>query len=285
VNAHIVIKSIWDDWVISRLAKLLVDGLGWGYGKKMDPSADINIFFPYLEWRFFKPTERCAAWVTHQRESEWGQKIWQQTNKSLTLRVTPSAMYARRLAKFGPTAHIPHPVQLDMFTIGGAAFIHPVDFTVGVSGTVYKDGRKGEDLVKRLVHEKKDWQIVGSGRGWPCPTTWWNWEMMPMFYRGLNCFLCTSTIEGGPVTMLEALACGIPIVIPAGVGQCDELPDMPGIYHYEAGNYDSMLDCLHECSGQSLRREISQHALRRVVEPYTAEKWCADWKKAVEKVL
>jgi len=282
VNVHIVIKSIWDDWVISRLAKRLVDGLGWGYGQKMDNKADINVFFPYLEWRFFKPESPCAAWVTHQRETEWGQKIWKSANKALTLRVTPSAMYAKRLEKYGPTAHIPHPVDLEMFTIGGAAFAHPGKFTIGVSGTVYPDGRKGANLVEAL---KNDWNIVGSGRGWPVPTTWWNWEMMPMFYRGLQCFLCTSTIEGGPVTMLEALACGTPVVIPSGVGQCDELPEMPGIYHYEAGRAASIAVALHNCRTDYQSGAIDQRALRSVVEPYTAHRWCTEWREAVEGVL
>lgn len=35
---------------------------------------------------------------------------------------------------------------------------------------------------------------------------------MPDFYRGLDVFVCTSAIEGTPNPVLEAMACGIPVV-------------------------------------------------------------------------
>lgn len=37
-------------------------------------------------------------------------------------------------------------------------------------------------------------------------------EEMPDFYRDLDVFVCTSAMEGTPNTVLEAMACGIPIV-------------------------------------------------------------------------
>lgn len=37
-------------------------------------------------------------------------------------------------------------------------------------------------------------------------------EEMPAFYRNLDVFVCTSAMEGTPNTVLEAMACGIPIV-------------------------------------------------------------------------
>ncbi|WP_175483230.1 glycosyltransferase family 4 protein [Salinihabitans flavidus] len=35
---------------------------------------------------------------------------------------------------------------------------------------------------------------------------------MPDFYRGLDIFVCTSAIEGTPNTVLEAMACGVPVI-------------------------------------------------------------------------
>jgi len=35
---------------------------------------------------------------------------------------------------------------------------------------------------------------------------------MPDFYRGLDVFVCTSSMEGTPNPLLEAMACGIPVV-------------------------------------------------------------------------
>jgi hypothetical protein len=35
---------------------------------------------------------------------------------------------------------------------------------------------------------------------------------LPAVYDGIDVFLCTSELEGGPMTVLEALACGVPCV-------------------------------------------------------------------------
>jgi glycosyltransferase involved in cell wall biosynthesis len=50
---------------------------------------------------------------------------------------------------------------------------------------------------------------------------WTPFEEMPQYYRSLDIFTCASTNEGTPNTVLEAMACGLPIVC-TRVGIVDE---------------------------------------------------------------
>jgi len=93
---------------------------------------------------------------------------------------------------------------------------------------------------------------------------------MQEFYRSLSVFLCTSAIEGGPVTILEALACGVPVVVPKGVGLVEELPDIPGIYRY-----DNEI-ALREMLDMALNTEHNPDDLRAAVEDRTPRRLAED---------
>jgi len=273
--------------IIARLARHLEDGNGWRVSTKPNPRALVNVFMPYDQWRFSKwnrtPT---AGWFTH--KEIWGtehgakRRRWEAASRALDLRVTPSAMYARELRLCGSTAHIPHPVELDHFTFW--PFEKHKKPVIGLSGRVYPGGRKGEMLVARLAKEHR-WKIIGSGKGWPVPTKWYEWPELPRFYHRLDVFLCTSLIEGGPVTVLEALASGRPVVIPWGVGALDELPNMPGIYHYKRGDYDEMVKALQTAIENKTQIASQMTALRGIVEGYTPERWCRTWNDALHNLI
>ena len=68
---------------------------------------------------------------------------------------------------------------------------------------------------------------------------------------------------------LEALRCGIPVVLPRDVGMLDELPDVPGIYRYDRGNYDALLATVVKAT-----QELGTHdreALAATTAEYTPE--------------
>lgn len=283
MRVHVVCRDHQSDWIIARLVRHLMRANGWTAGKSPDATADINVFFPYLDWRLSRFAETpTAGWFTH-REAQRPDKarIWDETAARLSLRITPSRMYAAELEKHGPTVHIPHPVELDKFVVadGIRSGKTPV---VGVSGFVYPGGRKGEELAARLSEERTGrWRIRASGRGWPVETTHYPWVEMQRFYQGLDVYLCTALAEGGPVTVLEALACGVPVVVPRGVGQMDELPEMAGVWHYDAGDYEGMVAALES----AVRCKVRPEMLRVLVEQYTVQRWCDSWLAVLETFL
>ena len=269
--------------IIARLARHLEDGNGWRIATKPNPRALVNVFMPYDQWRFSKwnrtPT---AGWFTHKEiwATEHGAKRrrWEAASRALDLRVTPSAMYARELRLCGSTVHIPHPVEVDHFT--PKPMRKHKKPMIGVSGRVYPGGRKGEAVVARLAKEHR-WNIVASGSGWPIPTKWYEWSELPRFYHQLDVFLCTSLIEGGPVTVLEALACGKPVVIPWGVGAMDELPEVRGIWHYYNSEYQNMVGAIEK----ALQIRSNPDELRHIVSGYTAKRWCQAWDGALHDLI
>lgn len=80
---------------------------------------------------------------------------------------------------------------------------------------------------------------------------------------------------------LEALACGVKVVIPRGVGLLDELPQTAGIVRYEVGDYDSMLAAVRE----ALALRVVRKSLREAVAAYTPTAWVQSHVEAFEAAV
>jgi glycosyltransferase involved in cell wall biosynthesis len=104
--------------------------------------------------------------------------------------------------------------------------------TFGVVGKVYPGGRKGEELVNKMVDE--GYKVIANGEGWPCPIQG-GYEDLPLFYDSIDYLVITSTNEGGPVPLVDALAAGVPVIAPM-VGYCWEFP----VIRYKKGNWESL---------------------------------------------
>lgn len=92
------------------------------------------------------------------------------------------------------------------------------------------DNRKGIDILLQVIERlssgpAEPFGIVISGPGWEekvddlwsrgCPVYYFPYlepGLMPCFYNALDVFLVTSREEGGPVTLFEAMSCGVPVV-------------------------------------------------------------------------
>lgn len=282
-KAHVVAPECHSDWIIARLARYLVERNGWTCGETADPRADCNVYMPYLMWDKSPCKERpSVGWFTHLEAMTPSKAMaWARVAKGVTVRASQARLYLDNLAAYGPTRWIPSPVEHDKFFIRERAR-NPKPI-IGEAGFVYPSGRKGEGLLARLWRERgHEWTLRAAGKGWPVPTTHYPWENLQPFYWSLDLYLCTSTCEGGPVSPFEALACGIPVVVPGGVGMMDELPkELPGITHYLAGDYDDMVRAIEA----ALTTESDPEALRRVTEPYTVTRWGDEWRAAVEQAV
>lgn len=278
MKVHIVCKNLDADRVLPRLAKMLADGTGWSLSEKPNQRADINYFFPYLNYA--KTKGKTAAWFTHYDENTAKAQRWDDAAANVDLRITSAPIYMPILQPYGAAEYIPLPVEDRFFKV--MTTFNPEHPTVGVSGFVYGDGRKGEDLVERLMEDRfcKPCVWKASGQGWAIPDTrLYEWQQMPGFYASLDILVVPSRVEGGPLPPFEALACGVKLVIPRGVGAMDELPAVAGIYHYDAGNYDSLHAALDKAISDG---RVNQDLLRDIALRYNPARWVKYHKKVIE---
>lgn len=292
LNIHIVCQRITKDRILPRISRYLMNGLGWTGSDHPDPKAAVNYFVNYAdgakEWQRYRET-LTAALFTHYPLGAEKQELWDLRAASVNLRVADSPRYHAMLLPAGPTLYCRPPVDLKLFTImpyeddprerGGRPLI-------GTGGFVCGDGRKGEELAFRFFRDGKwDWvDMIASGEGWePIFCEHRTWLDMPAFYQNLDCYLCTSLIEAGPAGPLEALACGVPVVVPADVGLMDELPEMTGIRHYQKGSYEDMTRALMQVLEEDV--DLDREALRHAVEQFSMQNWCLDHAMGFETVL
>ena len=85
------------------------------------------------------------------------------------------------------------------------------------------------------------------------------------------------------MTVLEALRCGIPVVIPTHVGLLDELPETAGIYRYAVGDYDGLFKATEKAMAEVGGQD--REGLAKAVEDYTPLRWCQDHVSGFEHLM
>ena len=272
MKVNIVCRNFEDERILPRFARHLATLPGWDIHKLADQSYDINYLLAYFEQQ--KNKDFSGPLMSYFTHIEPGAKaaLYNEVAKLVDLRIAMNVGQLEHLRTFGPSIVLPLPIDMDKFKpVGNTGNVKPV---IGVSGYVYASGRKGIDLLKKAMEEfGKRANFKASGKGWPCPTKFYPWTDMQKFYQHLDIFLCTSLIEGGPMTTLEALACGVPVVIPSDVGIHPQLHYIPGIYRYVTGDYNSMASALLQAidevgtaKKQVLRDSVTPHCIQSFVE-------------------
>jgi hypothetical protein len=113
----------------------------------------------------------------------------------------------------------------------------------GVCGRVYGKGRKGAWLVEQAVANGFHFQACSEiqkrkDKTPPCPVTH-TIGRRSRFYQEIDYLVVTSTDEGGPMPVLEAIAHGVPVIAP-DVGFCWEFP----VIKYQRGDWGSLRSVL-----------------------------------------
>lgn len=287
MKVHVVCRAGHTDHILPRLARLLAEPCHYVVGDRPDAHADLNYFFPYLEWcdrgRDFHETP-TAAWFTHRDTSQAGKaELWDEAAAAVDLRLTSARIFLPDLAEHGYTDLVTPPVDFGKFR-PNSKLVPPDVPVIGVSGFVYSGGRKCEDLAARLEEARPDLHVVAAGKGWPvrnCKE--WQWSDLHKFYQSLTIHVTTATLEGVPYPPLEALACGVPVVIPRGVGLLDDLSPVQGITRYHAGDFHSLCDAV-DLTLSNLN-QVNPLTLRRAVAHYNQDTWLNDHARAFENLL
>ena len=286
MRIHVVSRDLEGDQILARLAGVLLAHEAFSGGASPDPTADANLFFPYLEWDRFRafhdtPT---AAFFSH-RDDGRDEKvaIWRECAAAVDLRLVSTRLHVPELKERGATGLLVPPLDREHFQMKARCLNTPR--RVGTSGYVYPGGRKGEKLFGALAQRWPQLEFVALGRGWPVPTQHVAWEEVPDFYGSLDVYVCTSLIEGIGYGPLEAMACGIPVVIPRNVGIFDDLPDLENLHRYEAGNLEALSEALGEALSRLNENSYNPASLRGATARFTKEAWAASFLAPFEHLL
>lgn len=275
------------DRILPRLALELSRLTGWAVRDDPDDEVDLNYYFPYLEFLTAKANNQTltAAWFTHHDTMQKGKSpLWDQVAQKVDLRTVSASMYLSKLEKFGLTEVVIPPLDQDKFVIT-PQIKHNLP-VIGTSGFVYPGGRKGEHLISMLSNNVHSLgiDVRAIGAGWPIKNVRTIvWDKMAKWYQGLDIYLCASMIEGVGYGPLEALACGKQVVIPSRVGVFDDLPDVKGIWRYQAGDYDSMVSAIE--SAVEMISRVNPIGLRDSVAEYIPDNWAKSHIVAFDKLI
>lgn len=268
-----------DNHIVPRMMQWLSDSLGWSIGPYLQTGGgvEINYYAPYTMYGRFGPGGKSMAWFTHKESASPAKlEIWKNAGKHITMPLVTSKLYQNEL---NATLITPG-IDQSHFKLSRKRF--PKKGIVGIVGTYQP--RKGPNLALDVLNADgvNDVRIVGDD--WPgiFNSRKIAYKDMPKFYRDLDLFVCTSTEEGIPAPPLEALACGVPVLVPIGVGMLDDLPHAPGIYRYTSGDADEMKAQIELILDGANHKRAE---LRDYVAPYTKQAWVDSHKLAMENLL
>jgi glycosyltransferase involved in cell wall biosynthesis len=105
--------------------------------------------------------------------------------------------------------------------------------------------RKGRHLVERLRRLPFVEVLATEGR---VPE-----GQLRELYQRVDYVLIASTVEGGPLCLLEGLAMGKPVIAPEGVGMVPEFADTEHVLHYPAGDVETLTALVTACYHKKLQ--------------------------------
>jgi glycosyltransferase involved in cell wall biosynthesis len=163
---------------------------------------------------------------------------------------------------------------------------------IGYSAKFSSDyaGRKGVDVfleTLRLLADRKNYfNIAITGPGWDeviqQVTSYGHTvnyypflqdRLMPTFYNALDMYISTSRIEGGPVPIIESMACGIPVLTtPVGLVK-DFLRHEHNALVVSKDDPEATADAIHMLSqAPRLHQRLSSAGLQTIQQQLTWEK-------------
>lgn len=110
-------------------------------------------------------------------------------------------------------------------------------------------------------------------------------DEIPDVYNASDCVVLPSKHEGNPLTLLEGMACGVPVV-GSRVGGIEETVEAGGGVLFEDGNASELADILINLRGDpELARNVGQKGLERVKSEYSPEEVLKQYLGLFEEVI
>ena len=204
--SHVNIVTSDKGWILERLATEITKRLPYvRLSGGVDPSADIQYYVTYSSRKErVSPIE--VGYFAHLEPLGEAREKFFEVARSVDHCVCHSQIYENLIREAGieRVSTISPGVDLEHFK--------PM-VKIGVVGRTYHTGRKGEALVAQVMDIPGiDWHFTGEG--WPKPALNIPDEGMSAFYNEMDYILVPATYEGGPMSVVEALACGTPVIAP-----------------------------------------------------------------------
>lgn len=250
-----------DSWVLEKLARKLAAKLPYAAFTPMEPkrAAPAGIAY-YVNYALFQgPTSFIDVGFFTHRDDEQG---FLERARGMDHCVCMSRLYADWLRGQG-VEHVTHiPMGFDFYRFR-------TRLVVGVIGLL-DHPRKGQHLVDR-VRELPFVEVL---------TTEGTVEEAGIrdFYQRVDYVLIPATVEGGPMSLLEGLAMGKPIIAPSEVGIVPEFDETLHIRRYPAGDFQALTEVLKTCYDEKLERT-------RLVQDRTWDRWAEGHHQLFKQLL
>ncbi len=261
ISPYVQIVGPGDGWVLERLARRLVERIAGAEFVAWQPRlrAETRIVY-YVNYALFhRPSGRIdVAFVTHLDERQG----FLERARAVDCCVCMAKTYADWLTERGVAnvVHIPMGFDADRYR---------PQLVLGVVGKL-DHPRKGRGLVERLQSLPFIEVRVTEG-GMPEAE-------LPAFYQGLDYVLIPGTVEGGPMSLLEGLGMGKPVIVPIGVGIVPELVQSEYVRLYPAGDAEGLVRLVTACYEEKCRPRL-------LVEERSWDRWAADHERLFRRLL
>ena len=261
-KVHIVTSD--SGWILEKCAKEIANlSNDFSYSMSEKTDADIQYYVTY-GCRKKRVSKIEGGFFTHLESNESAKNKFLKEAKNMDFCVTMASRYFDLIRNNCNTnvVNIKPGVDLNEYK---------PSLKIGVVGRTYHTGRKGENLVKDLL-DIPNIEWLFTGKGWPLPSQKIDDGEMTKFYGGLDYVLVPSLYEGGPMSVIEALACGVQVIAP-DVGWVKDYPHIP----YKTG-------CSTSLKAVLLRLFEKKNILRSNVLSQTWSKWGEEHLKLFDRL-
>jgi glycosyltransferase involved in cell wall biosynthesis len=241
-----------DNWILDRLARRLAAKLPYAqfvpWEPQMKRSSKIVYYINYSLYN--RPSGMIdVAFFTHYD----GTQQFLERARLVDHCVCMAQLYSNFLRARGVSnvTHIP---------MGFNYYRYRPRLVLGVIGRL-EHPRKGRHLVEQISKLPYVEIIVTHGQVLE--------EDLRDLYQRLDFVLIPATVEGGPMSLLEGLALGKPVIAPEGVGIVPEFARSRHIQRYPAGNLEALIQILSTCYQQKLEST-------RLVQDRTWDRWAEE---------
>jgi hypothetical protein len=238
-----------DHWILERLARRLAAKLPYARFVPWEPRRDApSGLVYYVNYALYRgPTSFIDVGLFTHRDDD---HAFLERARAIDHSVCMARIYADWLRDRGVETVTQIPMGYD-------AYRFRPRLVLGVVGRL-DHPRKGRSLVERV--RALPFAEVRATEGLVAE------ERLSEFYQAIDYVFIPATVEGGPLSLLEGLGAGKPVIAPEGVGMVPEFPETPSIRRYPGGDADALVKLLRECYDEKCRG-------RRLVADRTWDHW------------